>query len=48
LLQVEWRDLAAHTVSFETSDAHTRFTAVLEPMLAGPPTVVHVPTDERS
>ncbi|HEV2553352.1 MAG TPA: antibiotic biosynthesis monooxygenase [Bosea sp. (in: a-proteobacteria)] len=48
LLQVEWRDLAAHTVGFEPSDAHARFIAALEPMLAGAPIVVHVPTDQRS
>ncbi|AMJ60009.1 antibiotic biosynthesis monooxygenase family protein [Bosea sp. PAMC 26642] len=48
LLQVEWRDLAAHTLAFEPSDAHARFIAALEPMFAGEPVVVHVPTDERS
>jgi heme-degrading monooxygenase HmoA len=48
LLQVEWRDLAAHTGGFEPSDAHARFIAALEPMFAGEPIVVHVPTDERS
>lgn len=48
LLQVAWRDLAAHTVGFEPSDAHARFIAALEPMFAGEPVVVHVPTDERS
>ena len=47
LLQVEWRDLAAHTVGFELSDAHARFIASLEPMLAGAPIVVHVPAGER-
>lgn len=48
LLQVEWRDLVAHTVGFEPSDAHARFIAPLEPMLAGAPIVVHVATDQRS
>jgi heme-degrading monooxygenase HmoA len=48
LLQVEWRDLAAHTVGFEQSDAHARFIAPLEPMLASAPIVVHVPTGKRS
>jgi heme-degrading monooxygenase HmoA len=44
LLQVEWRDLAAHTQGFEPSEAHARFMSPLEPMLAGTPIVVHVPT----
>jgi heme-degrading monooxygenase HmoA len=48
LLQVEWRDLASHTVGFEPSDAHARFITPLEPMLSGAPIVVHVPTGERS
>lgn len=48
LLQVEWRDLAAHIVGFEPSDAHVRFMAALEPMLVGAPIVVHVPTDQWS
>ena len=48
LLQVEWRDLASHTVGFEPSDAHARFIAALEPMLAGAPIVVHIPTAGRS
>jgi len=48
LLQVEWRDLAAHTLGFELSDAHARFIAPLEPMLSAAPIVVHVPAGERS
>lgn len=48
LLQVEWRDLAAHTERFGPSDAHACFIAALEPMLSGAPIVVHVPTGERS
>lgn len=48
LLEVEWLDLAAHTRGFEPSDAHARFMTPLEPMLAGEPIVVHVPTGERS
>ncbi len=46
LLQVEWRDLAAHTQGFEQSDAHARFIAPLEPMFAGAPIIVHVPAGE--
>ena len=48
LLQVEWRDLAAHTQGFEPSQAHERFMVALEPLLAGEPTVVHVAGDARS
>ncbi|HEV7326559.1 MAG TPA: antibiotic biosynthesis monooxygenase [Bosea sp. (in: a-proteobacteria)] len=48
LLEVEWRDLAAHTLGFEPSDAHALFMAPLEPMLVGAPIVVHVLTGERS
>lgn len=44
LLEVGWRDLAAHVEGFEPSDAHARFMAALEPLLAGEPTVVHVPS----
>ncbi|KQY89802.1 antibiotic biosynthesis monooxygenase [Brevundimonas sp. Root1423] len=47
LLQVEWRDLAAHTEGFEPSEAHDRFIAALSPMLVAEPEVVHVPTDPR-
>ena len=47
LLEVEWRDLAAHTQGFEPSDAHARFIAALEPQLAGAPVVVHVPKCAR-
>lgn len=46
LLQVEWRHLAAHISGFEPSDAHARFMAPLEPMLAGEPIVVHVPAGQ--
>ncbi len=42
LLEVDWRDLAAHVEGFEPSDAHARFMAALTPFLAGDPTVVHV------
>lgn len=48
LLEVAWRDLAAHTAGFEPSEAHARFIASLEPMFASAPIVVHVPTGERS
>lgn len=48
LLQVEWRDLAAHTQGFEPSEAHMHFMAALEPLLLDEPAVVHVPTDARS
>jgi heme-degrading monooxygenase HmoA len=48
LLEVEWRDLAAHTLGFEPSDGHARFMAPLEPMFVGAPIVVHVLTGERS
>ncbi|RXD04820.1 antibiotic biosynthesis monooxygenase [Sphingomonas sp. UV9] len=48
LLEVVWRDLAAHTQGFEPSDAHARFMAPLEPMLSDDPIVVHVPAGERS
>jgi heme-degrading monooxygenase HmoA len=33
LLEVEWRDLAAHTEYFEPSSAHTQFMGALEPFL---------------
>lgn len=45
LLQVEWRDLAAHIEGFEPSEAHEHFMAALEPMLLAEPIVVHVPVD---
>jgi heme-degrading monooxygenase HmoA len=48
LLEVVWRDLAAHTQGFEPSDAHARFMAPLEPMLLGEPIVVHLPAGEPS
>ncbi|ATD67357.1 hypothetical protein CNR27_07855 [Luteimonas chenhongjianii] len=44
LLEVDWRDLAAHVEGFEPSDAHAGFMAALTPFLAGEPTVVHVPS----
>mgnify|MGYP002717133230 FL=1 len=48
LLEVVWRDLAAHTQGFEPSDAHARFMAPLEPMLLGEPVVMHFPAGEPS
>ena len=42
LLEVAWRDLAAHTEQFEASSAHAEFMAALEPFLAGEPIVLHV------
>jgi hypothetical protein len=44
LLEVEWRDLAAHTEYFEPSSAYTQFMGALEPFLVDEPIVVHVPT----
>jgi heme-degrading monooxygenase HmoA len=44
LLEVEWKDLAAHVETFEPSDAHARFMAALEPFLAAEPRVIHVPS----
>jgi len=43
LLEVHWRDLAAHTEGFEPSNAHAHFMAPLERILAGEPTIAHVP-----
>jgi heme-degrading monooxygenase HmoA len=43
LLEVDWRDLAAHMDTFEPSDAHTRFMAALAPFLTAEPNVIHVP-----
>lgn len=43
LLQVDWRDLAAHVEGFEPSDAHARFMGALAPFLAEEPIVAHVP-----
>lgn len=43
LLEVEWRDLAAHVEGFEPSAAHARFMATLEPLLEDEPYVIHVP-----
>lgn len=48
VLQVEWRDLAAHVEGFEPSRAHGRFMAALEPLLAAEPTVFHIPAEARS
>lgn len=48
LLQVEWRDLAAHTQGFEPSQAHAQFISALAPFLVEEPAVLHVPTDTRS
>ncbi len=47
LLEVDWRDLAAHTEAFEPSSAHTQFMAALEPFLVDEPAVYHVPTATR-
>jgi heme-degrading monooxygenase HmoA len=44
LLEVEWRDLAAHTEHFEPSSAHAEFIAALEPFFVGEPIVLHVRT----
>ncbi|KRE09728.1 hypothetical protein ASE63_04155 [Bosea sp. Root381] len=46
LIEVDCRDLAAHTEGFEPSEAHARFMAPLEPLLLGEPIVVHVPVGE--
>ena len=46
LLEVEWRDLAAHIAGFEPSETHARFMAPLEPLLSGEPIVVHVPAGQ--
>lgn len=43
LLEVWWRDLAAHVERFEPSEAHAHFMAALEPFLATEPTVIHFP-----
>lgn len=48
LLQVEWRDLAAHTEGFEPSEAHEQFITALAPLLVEEPAVVHIPTDQAS
>lgn len=47
LLEVVWRDLAAHIDVFEPSSAHTQFMGALEPFLVEEPTVFHVPTATR-
>jgi len=43
LLEVQWRDLAAHVQGFELSPAHESFMRELTPHLAEPPSVLHVP-----
>lgn len=43
LLEVVWRDLAAHTQGFVPSDAHARFIAPLEPMFLAEPIIIHLP-----
>jgi heme-degrading monooxygenase HmoA len=43
VLEVQWRDLAAHVDMFEPSDSHARFMAALEPFFAAEPRVLHVP-----
>lgn len=43
LLEVQWRDLAAHIQGFEPSPAHASFMRELAPHLAEPPRVLHVP-----
>lgn len=48
LLEVVWRDLAAHREGFEPSEAHARFMAPLVPMISGEPIVVHVPSGQPS
>jgi heme-degrading monooxygenase HmoA len=48
LLQVEWRDLAAHIEGFEPSEAHEQFITALVPFLVEEPTVVHIPTDPQT
>lgn len=45
LLEVRWRDLAAHVDAFVPSEAHTAFMRELEPHLSGEPTVVQVPAN---
>lgn len=45
LLEVEWRDLAAHVEQFEPSDAHASFMAALEPYFSDEPFVIHVPAN---
>lgn len=43
VLEVQWRDLAAHVDMFEPSDAHAQFMAALQPFFAIEPRVIHVP-----
>src|SRR3546814_16734033 len=47
LLEVVWRDLAAHTQGFEPSDAHARLLSPLAPILFSAPLFLHVTTGER-
>ncbi len=42
LLEVTWRDLAAHVEGFEPSNDHARFMEALEPYLHGDVVVAHV------
>lgn len=48
LLEVAWRDLAAHVDGFEPSAAHTRFMAALVPLLSAEPLVIHVPGENAA
>lgn len=43
LLEVHWRDLAAHVEVFEASGAHAVLMETLEPFLVDEPHVIHVP-----
>ena len=43
LLEVQWRDLAAHVQGAGPNPAHASFMRELAPHLAGPPGVLHVP-----
>jgi hypothetical protein len=46
LLEVAWRDLAAHVEGFEPSNDHARFVAALVPFLLRDVVVAHVPCRE--
>jgi heme-degrading monooxygenase HmoA len=46
LLEVTWRDLAAHVEGFEPSNDHARFVAALVPLLLRDVVVAHVPCRE--
>jgi len=43
MLEVQWRDLAAHVDQFERSAEHARFLAAIDAFLAAAPHVLHVP-----